>query len=48
MPYERSGFFPTSSSSRRDAGRRWVRVGVLVWAALVYVAYWLRYLPRAR
>jgi hypothetical protein len=46
MRHERSAFSHTSSSGR--AARRWATVIVLAWATVVYVAYWVRYLPSPR
>jgi hypothetical protein len=36
-----------TSSERRGAGLL-VQAVVFTWAAIVYVAYWLRYLPASR
>jgi len=46
MRHERSGSSPTSSEPR-GAGLL-VQAVVLAWAAVVYLAYWMRYLPAAR
>ena len=46
MRHERSESSPTSSERR--AGGLLVRAIVLTWAAVVYLAYWIRYLPAAR
>ena len=46
MRPERSGS-SRFSSERRGASLP-VRVIVLAWAVIVYLAYWLRYLPAAR
>ena len=46
MRHERSGSSRSSSDGRGTS--LLVRAIVLAWATLVYVAYWLRYLPAAR
>ena len=46
MRPERSGSSRFSSDERRAS--LLVRVVVLAWATLVYLAYWLRDLPAAR
>jgi hypothetical protein len=46
MRHERSAYSRISSSARR--ARRRGTLAVLAWAILVYVAYWIRYLPNPR
>jgi hypothetical protein len=45
MRREPSALSRSSSSAQR--ARRRARVAVLAWAVVIYVAYWLRYLPTA-
>ena len=46
MRHERSESSRTSSEPR--GGGVLVQAIVLAWAAVVYLAYWIRYLPAAR
>jgi hypothetical protein len=46
MRHERSGSFRISSERR--GGGLLVQAIVLGWAAVVYLAYWIRYLPATR